>query len=484
MAKPIKVQGQLADNDIEHVINLYRSGKTQSEIAIIFNMPRRTIGKLCKFLKLKRSAKEASLLKAKSNWDTSEFVADIREMRKSMSLPEIVRIKGIPLSTLHRLCRRHNIKNPDNYVSLQSERMKSIWSQEKRDEASIRAKSIVTPELRSILSEQSKSLWENPEYRAKQISIQREIWSSPINRERLATFRAKQSGKISKIQSMLYDFLKDLKIDYTPEYIIGPYNFDCLAGKFLIECQGDYWHSLEKAVRLDRAKSTYINTYHAHKFQIKYLWEHEFYCKDRVMETLKYWFGLTNLEIEDFKFSQVKLGAVTAVEYKPLLEKYHYLSNAGRGGKAYGAYLDKVLIAVCVFSPLIRQNIEVENLPKDSVLELSRLCIHPRYQKYNFASWFVSRCLRGLDKSIKGVISYCDTTFNHNGAIYKALNFKQDKIIRPDYWYTNADGWVMHKKTLYERAVKMSMTENQFAEHYKYIRIYGTEKYRYIYLRG
>ena len=485
MAKPIKVHEQFTDSDIEQVVALYKSGKTQSEIATVFNKSRRTIGKLCNYLGLKRSVREASSIKGRSNWDSLEFIKEIREMReRRMSLPDIVRLKGIPLSSLHRLCKRHDIKNPENYAALQSERMKAAWNEEKREEASKKAKSLITNELRSFLSKQSKTLWEDPEYKAKQISKQREVWSSLVNRERLAAFRAKQSGNISKIQSILYDILKDLKIDYTPEFIVGPYNFDCLAGNFLIECQGDYWHTLEKAIRLDRAKSTYINTYHSHNYQIKYLWEHEFYCKDKIIQTLKYWFGLSDIEVIDFNFSEISIGAPTAAEYRPLLEKYHYLSNAGRGGKVYGAYFSDILIAVCVFSPLIRQNIEIEGLAKGSVLELSRLCIHPRYQKHNFASWFVSRCLKDLDKKIRAVISYCDTTFNHDGAVYKALNFKQDKIIRPDYWYTNAEGWVMHKKTLYERAVKMSMTENQYADRFEYKRVYGTEKFRYIYYRG
>jgi hypothetical protein len=41
---------------------------------------------------------------------------------------------------------------------------------------------------------------------------------------------------------------------------------------------------------------------------------------------------------------------------------------------------------------------------------ISRLCLHPKYRKKNFLSWFISRCLWQLDKKFKCVISYCDTT--------------------------------------------------------------------------
>lgn len=52
-------------------------------------------------------------------------------------------------------------------------------------------------------------------------------------------------------------------------------------------------------------------------------------------------------------------------------------------------------------------------------------------------------------------LSYADTTFNHIGTIYKACGFKQDRIVKPDYWYAKEDGWVMHKKTLYNQAKKI-----------------------------
>lgn len=88
-----------------------------------------------------------------------------------------------------------------------------------------------------------------------------------------------------------------------------------------------------------------------------------------------------------------------------------------------------------------------------------------------------------LPNEIKTIISYCDTTFNHDGALYKASNFELDGVVRPDYWYVNEDKWVMHKKTLYDHAKKMSMTEVDFAAKHGYKRVYGTEKFRFIFKR-
>ena len=177
----------------------------------------------------------------------------------------------------------------------------------------------------------------------------------------------------------------------------------------------------------------------------------------------------------------VVINKCKAKDYKILLSKYHYLPNAGRGGIACGAYLDDELIAVCVFSPLVRQNIQIKDYSKSEVRELSRLCIHPRYQKKNFGSWFVSRCIKSLNSKFRCIISYCDTTYNHDGALYKACNFVQDKVVKPDYWYVSEDKWIMHKKTLYNHARSLKMNEKEFAENNGYSKVQGKEKLRFLY---
>ena len=55
---------------------------------------------------------------------------------------------------------------------------------------------------RHVLRESSIELWANPEYREKQIKVQREYWNRKENKERLAVFRSKQSGRLSSIQQI------------------------------------------------------------------------------------------------------------------------------------------------------------------------------------------------------------------------------------------------------------------------------------------
>ena len=311
-------------------------------------------------------------------------------------------------------------------------------------------------------------------------------------KHRMAIVRAVQP-RVSSIQTLLYSILDDLGVKYYREYpdkpidkecIVGPYCFDCVIPitskpTLLIECQGEYWHSLKGANIRDKAKASYITNNLSDRYELKYIWEHEFSCQDKVAETLKYWLGLSEHEQVEFDFNGIEIKLSPADDYRLLLGKYHYLPNAGRSGIAYGAYLGDILIAVCIFSPLIRQNIDTCGFKPDECVELSRLCLHPSYRKKNLLSWFVSRCIKKIDAKL--VISYCDTTYNHDGAIYKACNFMQDKVVPADYWYVSDDGWVMHKRTLYGHARKLKIAELEFATRFGYTKVFGKENLRFVY---
>jgi len=394
--------------------------------------------------------------------------------------------------------RRKHIINSENYRSKISESIKRLWTDDQY------RKSIVANSLsmwgdrklkeRMLASRRTESYrnnqrtkainrWADPEYKEKQ-----EKHRSNRSPERLSELRQKQS-KVSKLQDILYSILDDLGIKYYREYNdrdddpqckIGPYNFDCVIPRdnmpdLLIEYQGEYWHKIRHID--DKRKSSYISNNFTGIYELKYIWEHEFYNRNKIKETIKYWVGLTEIPEVDFEFNQITISKCCAKDYKILLTKYHYLPTAGRGGIAYGAYLGSTLIAVCIFSNLLRQNVD----HRKNVCELSRLCIHPGYQKKNFASWFISRCIKLSNYSI--FISYADTTFDHDGSVYKAANFKYVGKVAPDYWYMSADGWIMHKKTLYNRAVTNSMTEKEYATANGYTKIWGKEKLKFEYCK-
>ncbi len=371
----------------------------------------------------------------------------------------------------NRLCRSCALKlrwNSHEYrkviAASASKHSKLLW-QDTEYRMKVTASNSTTWSKRiAELSERSLKLWQDPEYRQS-------ILNSMANHPR-----------ISNLQIKLYQYLDDLGIVYHKENeqtIIGPFVFDCLipnrhSKHILIECQGDYWHTLPNNVKRDRAKFIYINRYFP-DYEIMYIWEHEFYTKDRVLDRLKLKLGL-NVETASFNFGEIVLKPATSNELKSFLDSYHYIGK-DRGGSAFAAYHNNHLVGCVVYSNPIRQNISQQF--STAIVELSRFCIHPNYHKKNFASWLISRTIKMM--APQTIIAYADTTVGHTGTIYKASNFKHHHTVAADYWYTDKAGWVMHKRTLYGRAVKMSLTEAKYAETYGYTKKYGGEKLCFVY---
>lgn len=333
---------------------------------------------------------------------------------------------------------------------------------------------LARPEVLTKLSIAGKSNWLDQEYRDAVVAGNKSKWQDPQHRVRMAQIRANQP-RLSNLQTMLYNYLDDLGVTYFREgsdTVIGYYTFDCLipagsAKKLLIECQGDYWHSLEPG--RDRAKFTYIQKYFP-EYEIMYLWEHEFYAKDRVLDRLKLKLGI-HIQTVDFNFSDIEIKPTTSTEVGFFLDQYHYIGR-GRGGITIGAYHGDQLVAIAVFSSPLRQNQEHLH---GKFRELSRFCIHPSYHKKNFASWLLSKFIARIT-DVDTIIAYSDTTVGHDGGIYRAANFKFSHDVPPDYWYVDKDGFVMHKRTLYGRASKMSLTEAEFAKQFGYVKQYGGHK--------
>jgi len=146
-------------------------------------------------------------------------------------------------------------------------------------------------------------------------------------------------------------------------------------------------------------------------------------------------------------------------QIKDLLYTYHYLKDESKDFKSgfnYGLFRSTFecplniggCLGACIFTGLPVPEIAVsafglERHQQDGLYELSRLCIHPDVQKeeYNITSWFVSRCIKRFkkDANVSAILSYADST-RHNGAIYRACNFKYYGLTDPkkDFYY--ADG--------------------------------------------
>jgi hypothetical protein len=99
----------------------------------------------------------------------------------------------------------------------------------------------------------------------------------------------------------------------------------------------------------------------------------------------------------------------------------------------------------------------------------------------NLLSWFIARTIKLIPSNIKVVVSYSDNAYGHSGSVYASANFKTDKVISSNYHYVTVNGHNFHKKTIWDRAKRMKMSECDYTEKHKLVRVETASKRRWIY---
>ena len=121
---------------------------------------------------------------------------------------------------------------------------------------------------------------------------------------------------------------------------------------------------------------------------------------------------------EDYKVKSIK----TELCKEWLLYK-HYAKRIPSISYAFGLFEGDVLQGILTIgkppSPSLCVGVCGEHNSK-FVYELNRLCVNDDLKK-NVLSYFVSQCLKKLNNII--LVSYADTSQNHNGYIYQATNW-------------------------------------------------------------
>jgi len=106
-------------------------------------------------------------------------------------------------------------------------------------------------------------------------------------------------------------------------------------------------------------------------------------------------------------------------------------------------------IGVCMFAVSCSENVRASVFGKehkDHVIELHRLHILDVTPK-NTETWFISRCLKLLKKSLPNiwaVISFSDLTEGHSGVIYKASNAYRLGHTGKAVFYRDCSGRLRH----------------------------------------
>jgi group I intron endonuclease len=174
-----------------------------------------------------------------------------------------------------------------------------------------------------------------------------------------------------------------------------------------------------------------------------------------------------NLEVRRIEFDQ-KVGKFIA--------ENHYSKTYSRSViHCFGLFdSENKFLGACTFSSFSRHQ---SALRYGRAIELSRLVILPEAPK-NTASFFISKCLKWLrlNTQYSSVISYADPTVGHSGAIYKASNFLEIGKTRSSYHYTDSKNSYIHKKNIWQKAVRLSTKEKEYAESIGLVRVEETPK--------
>jgi hypothetical protein len=152
-----------------------------------------------------------------------------------------------------------------------------------------------------------------------------------------------------------------------------------------------------------------------------------------------------------------------------LLHK-HYAKRVPSISYAFGLFDSKVMQGILTVGKPASNALCIGVCGKHNskyVYELNRLCVNDGLKK-NVLSYFVSQSLKMLDNII--LVSYADTSQNHNGYIYQATN----------WIYTGAT----------KERTDIGLENNKHSRHYdknidyKKNRKFRSSKHRYIYFVG
>ena len=119
-----------------------------------------------------------------------------------------------------------------------------------------------------------------------------------------------------------------------------------------------------------------------------------------------------------------KVESIDSKETYDWLKYKHYAKRIPSISYAFGLFEDKILIGVCTYGrPMAHSLIKntFNGKYQNSFLELNRLCIQGGLKK-NVLSYFVASTFKLLPKPL-ALVSYADTSQNHNGYIYQATNW-------------------------------------------------------------
>ena len=168
------------------------------------------------------------------------------------------------------------------------------------------------------------------------------------------------------------------------------------------------------------------------------------------------------------------------------LNNYHYAGFGRYGSIIIKAIVNSELIAILKFASPIRVQVATSARADFShTLELDRLCVHPSYHKKNLVSFLLSKAIKIIKQErpeVTHLMSFADPEHGHDGTVYKAANWTEFPSHFRSYEYTDSEGKVHHKKTVYNLAHNRNMKESEYVALTGLKRRYTVKKYKFVYV--
>jgi len=193
--------------------------------------------------------------------------------------------------------------------------------------------------------------------------------------------------------------------------------------------------------------------------------------------------GLLKEVVADYDVKSLRFRDIDYQAAFAFCEEHHYIGYGRGGTHHFGLFDQDELVGVFKAATVVRKEVAASiGLSFNEVVELDRLCLHPRYHKMNTASRFLSKAENALRKLRKysALVAFADTTAGHNGGVYKGSNFEYLGKTAPSYTYFDVNGNEVGKKAVYDHAVRSGMKEREYAEMMRYSKMYVPPKMKFI----
>lgn len=443
--------------------------------------------------------KQPKFSKANSERSRKRFSSETKRQEISEKIKEYYENNPQARESISKINKKH--WNNPNYRKKQKRNAKERWEEPSYREKVLKGvKNSWTDKRRNYQSKITKKLWKNASYQLKRdIGIKRSL--TPERRKQLSDttkqlwnrkdYRHKQAKSIAlNSNSILDNTIIGLatRLGYSAKpFATKFWSFDALIEfknkKLLVECQGDYHHNKNERVIRDKQKRTYYNNYLSDKYDLLIIWEHEFYCIGKIADLLAQKLK-DPIEVINYNLSDLSIKVISHGETKDFYNKFHYLKKYRSGLFNIAALLDDQIVALTSFgSPTRKESQDRLKLNDGELIELTRMCVHPKFRKKNLLSYLLSRAIKILKNNTqaKAILTFADTTLGHSGSVYKASNFEFDGEVKPTYWYLSQDGYYRHKKTVWDQAKRLGMAELDYAKYCKLSKIKGEKLLRFIY---